>query len=106
MAMHHGFVGLPYSSLEACPPRSTERHNDETFGKEATENPINGANVESTSGVGTDFANGVNDRQAKSKVDQSIAVIGMALRFPQDATSPEKFWEMLRIACGRQVSQD
>ena len=28
-------------------------------------------------------------------MDQPIAVIGMASRFPQDATSPEKFWKML-----------
>ena len=26
---------------------------------------------------------------------EPIAVIGLALRFPQDATSPQKFWEML-----------
>lgn len=24
-----------------------------------------------------------------------IAVVGLALRFPQDATSPEKFWQMM-----------
>lgn len=30
----------------------------------------------------------------KDKVEP-IAVIGLALRFPQDATSPEAFWQML-----------
>ena len=26
---------------------------------------------------------------------EPIAVVGMSLKFPQDATSPEAFWEML-----------
>lgn len=97
MAIHHGSVRLPYASLEASVSRSTEQtgHDGGTLGKGANKNLINGANVLSTNGIERDFANEVNDRLPKSNIDQAIAVIGMALRFPQDATSPEKFWEML-----------
>lgn len=58
-------------------------------------NLTDGAYGQSTNGIEIDFASGVNDRPPKSNIDQPIAVIGMALRFPQGATSPEKFWDML-----------
>lgn len=93
MAMLQESVELPSSLLEASPPRSAELtgHNGETFGKGINKNLANGAQAYSTNGFEADYANGVT----KPNVDQPIAVIGMALRFPQDATSSEKFWEML-----------
>lgn len=34
---------------------------------------------------------------ASSELDllEPIAIVGLSLKFPQDATSPQKFWEML-----------
>jgi hypothetical protein len=34
------------------------------------------------------------DKQEKDKLEP-VAVIGLSLKFPQDATSPEAFWQML-----------
>ena len=38
------------------------------------------------------------DRSIREEVFEPIAIIGFSLRFPQDATSPEKFWNMLSEA--------
>lgn len=38
---------------------------------------------------------GGEDDQLKSDKLEPIAVIGFALKFPQEATSPEEFWQML-----------
>jgi len=35
------------------------------------------------------------DHDAEEDKLEPIAVIGLALRFPQDATSPQAFWDML-----------
>ena len=42
--------------------------------------------------------NGHGDKAELLQPDKldPIAVVGLALRFPQDATSPEAFWQMLR----------
>lgn len=97
MDMHHGSVRQLYASFGASPMKSIELsgHNDGNLDKRINRNPTSEAHVQSTNGIEPSFVNGVNDRPLKSNIDQPIAVIGMALRFPQDATSPEKFWEML-----------
>ena len=106
---------LPYASLEPSLPRSEKltKHNSRTFNEGVTEHLTNGNSRSHANGTngnhiadgsgrcqtnGTNknhIAKGINDRNEKSTVDQPIAVIGMGLRFPQDATSPEKFWDML-----------
>lgn len=97
MDMHHGSVRRLYASFEASPLKSMELsgHNDGNLDKRINGHPTSEAYVQSTNGIETKFVNEVNDRPLKSNIVQPIAVIGMALRFPQDATSPEKFWEML-----------
>lgn len=57
--------------------------------------------------VSSDISNGVSNdlshyaplhpriRPPQEDKMEPIAVIGLALRFPQDATSPEAFWQML-----------
>ena len=39
---------------------------------------------------------GVEGAPADGRMDDAIAVVGMACRFPGDATSVEAFWEMIR----------
>lgn len=97
MDMHHGSVRRLYASFEASPLKSMELsgHNDGNLDKRINGHPTSEAYVQSTNGIETKFVNEVSDRPLKSNIVQPIAVIGMALRFPQDATSPEKFWEML-----------
>ena len=41
------------------------------------------------------FPDGDEEMTNKQDTLEPIAVIGIALKFPQDATSPEAFWEML-----------
>jgi acyl transferase domain-containing protein len=41
----------------------------------------------------THFQNGTE--HPDSNINDPVAVIGVALRFPQDAVSSESFWEML-----------
>lgn len=97
MAPHFDSVGLPCASLEPSSPKGFEpiRQNGVTF--EAAHNPrINGVDAHSTNGVEPDHDIGLgNDRVTKPTSNQPVAVIGMGLRFPQDATSPDKFWQML-----------
>lgn len=99
MAPHSETVGLPTTSLEASLPRRTDwtGHDEGTFGGNGIKKQFtNEAHVCSTNGVHLDFAIGVdNDHITRLNVDQPVAIIGMGLRFPQDATSPEKFWQML-----------
>ena len=35
------------------------------------------------------------DKMQESDLVEPVVVIGLALKFPQDATSPDSFWEML-----------
>lgn len=97
MDMHHGSLRRLYPSFEASPLKSIvlSGHNDGNPDKRIKGHPTSEACVQSTNGIETKFVNEANDRPLKSNIVQPIAVIGMALRFPQDATSPEKFWEML-----------
>ncbi len=45
--------------------------------------------------IESNLANGARvDKQEKDKLEP-VAVIGLSLKFPQDATSPEAFWQML-----------
>lgn len=97
MAPHLQSVRLPDTSSETAPLRSTELtgHDDGCFGR-VNKDLTNGFHMHSTNGIESKFTAGVkNDGPKRPNTDQPIAVIGMALRFPQDATSPEKFWEML-----------
>jgi acyl transferase domain-containing protein len=43
----------------------------------------------------THFQNGTEHPDSNINDDDPVAVIGVALRFPQDAVSSESFWEML-----------
>lgn len=98
MDLNHGSERRLYASFEASPLKSIELKNghiDENLDKRIKRHPTSEAYVQSTNGIETKFVNEANDRPLKSSRDQPIAVIGMALKFPQDATSPEKFWEML-----------
>ena len=45
-----------------------------------------------TSGQG--LSNDIYNQELRPDLPEAIAIIGLSCRFPGDATSPEKFWEM------------
>lgn len=53
---------------------------------------VNGVN-----GVDVHYGSELEDTDKMQELDvvESVAIIGLALKFPQDATSPDSFWEML-----------
>ncbi|KAL8687483.1 MAG: hypothetical protein Q9218_006357 [Villophora microphyllina] len=45
-------------------------------------------------GAGQNIPNGIHDKNPSPKELDGIAIIGLSCRFPGDATSPERFWQM------------
>ncbi|KAL8864362.1 MAG: hypothetical protein Q9174_007381, partial [Haloplaca sp. 1 TL-2023] len=59
--------------------------------------PVNNHGTAQGNGCMEEMKNGMESNSLDEPLgdDGSIAVIGMAVKFPGDATSPESFWEML-----------
>lgn len=61
----------------------------------ADQDATNGVELNCSFQDGDVDGSNVKERSSQHDKMEAIAIVGMALRFPQDATSVEKFWELL-----------